>query len=116
MQVKTAESAYRKALKHSLERIAFDRSSGETFPFEELFYPLEIDQGVYAFQSYAQQIDRARQASKPHRNIAGRADSVSAQAAALKEKIAASLSHIAPAAPGEGARPQRRKAFRCCAW
>ena len=60
MQVKTAESAYRKALKHSLERIAFDRSSGETFPFEELFYPLEIDQGVYAFQSYAQQIDRAR--------------------------------------------------------
>ena len=112
MQVKTAESAYRKALKHSLERIAFDRSSGETFPFEELFYPLEIDQGVYAFQSYAQQIDRARQASKPHRSIAGRADSVSAQAAALKEKIAASLSHIAPAAPGEGARPQRRKAFR----
>ena len=49
MQMKVEESTYRKALESSLERISFDRSSGESFSFEELFYPLEIDEGKYAF-------------------------------------------------------------------
>lgn len=60
MQIKVEESTYRKALEHSLERITFDRSSGESFSFEELFYPLEIDEGKYAFQSYAEQMELAR--------------------------------------------------------
>ena len=59
MQMKVEESTYRKALEKSLERISFDRSSGESFSFEELFYPLEIDEGKYAFQSYAEQMELA---------------------------------------------------------
>ena len=60
MQIKVEEATYRKALEHSLERITFERSSGESFSFEELFYPLEIDEGKYAFQSYAEQMELAR--------------------------------------------------------
>ena len=43
---------YLEALENSLKLITFDRTSGESFRFEELFYPLLMDEGKYAFQSY----------------------------------------------------------------
>lgn len=60
MQIKVESSKYLSALEASLARIVFDRSSGESFSFEDLFYPLEIDEGKYAFQSYAEQMELAR--------------------------------------------------------
>lgn len=60
MQIKVESSKYLSALEATLARIVFDRSSGESFSFEDLFYPLEIDEGKYAFQSYAEQMELAR--------------------------------------------------------
>lgn len=60
MQIKVESSKYLSALEATLARIVFDRSSGESFSFEDLFYPLEIDEGRYAFQSYAEQMELAR--------------------------------------------------------
>ena len=60
MQIKVESSKYLSALEATLTRIVFDRSSGESFSFEDLFYPLEIDEGKYAFQSYAEQMELAR--------------------------------------------------------
>lgn len=59
MQIKVDSTTYLAALEETLSRIVFDRSSGESFSFKELFYPLEIDEGKYAFQSYAEQMQLA---------------------------------------------------------
>lgn len=55
------EQAYRQCLRQTLERICFERNGGESFSFEELFYPLEIEEGRVAFQNYAEQKDMAHQ-------------------------------------------------------
>lgn len=59
MQPSVDTRTYKSALEKSLCDICFDRSSGERFSFEELFYPLGIDEGSFAFQSYSEQMDRA---------------------------------------------------------
>lgn len=63
MQVKVDEVTYLRALESSLENICFDRASGETYDFVDLFYPLDIDEGKVAFQSYSEQMDKARNLS-----------------------------------------------------
>ena len=95
MQAKITESAYRRALESSLKLITFDtfdRSSSESFSFEELFYPLEIAEGKYAFQSYAEQMDHARKTAEQRRNTIDKDGFVSAKASAIKEKISYKLS------------------------
>lgn len=59
MKMTKEEFLYRKSLEHSLSQITFDRASGITYPFERLFYPLEIGEGRNAFQTYADQIKNA---------------------------------------------------------
>lgn len=112
MQVKIEESTYRKVLESSLERISFDRSSGESFSFEDLFYPLEIAEGAYAFQSYAEQMDRARDAAKHRRDTTLSKNSMSAQATELQEKIANKLSQNASSAGEDEIRALRSEIFR----
>lgn len=112
MQIKVEESTYRKALEHSLERITFDRSSGESFSFEDLFYPLEIEEGAYAFQSYAEQMDRARKASKFRRDTTVNNDSMSAQATEIQERITHKLSQIDSSAGEDEIRALRSEILR----
>lgn len=60
MEFKVNTQSYKEALHISLQKICFDRSSGDAFYLEDLFYPLGIDEGKYAFQNYSQQISQAR--------------------------------------------------------
>lgn len=87
MQMKVEESTYRKALESSLERISFDRSSGESFSFEDLFYPLEIDEGRYAFQSYAEQMELAHKLISSSAVTYSNMSSAKVQATEIAEKI-----------------------------
>lgn len=87
MQMKVEESTYRKALESSLERISFDRSSGESFSFEDLFYPLEIDEGRYAFQSYAEQMELAHKLISSSAVTYSDMSSAKVQATEIAEKI-----------------------------
>lgn len=87
MQMKVEESTYRKALESSLERISFDRSSGESFSFEELFYPLEIDEGKYAFQSYAEQMELAHKLISSSTITYSDMSSAKVRAAEIAERI-----------------------------
>lgn len=87
MQIKAEESTYRKALESSLERISFDRSSGESFSFEELFYPLEIDEGKYAFQSYAEQMELAHKLISSSSVTYSNLSSAKVQATEIAKKI-----------------------------
>lgn len=112
MQIKVEESTYRKALEHSLERIIFERSSGESFSFEDLFYPLEIAEGAYAFQSYAEQMDRAREVSKHRRDTPVNNDSMSTQVAEIQERITHKLSQIDSSAGEDEIRTLRSEIFR----
>lgn len=57
------ESIYLQALESSLEKICFDRTSGETYDFADLFYPLDVDEGRVAFQSYSEQMDKVHKLS-----------------------------------------------------
>lgn len=87
MQIKVEESTYRKALETSLERISFDRSSGESFSFEEVFYPLEIEEGKYAFQSYAEQMELAHKLISSSTIMYSDMSSAKAQATEIVERI-----------------------------
>lgn len=60
MEFKVDTQSYKKALHQSLQKICFDRLSGDAFYLEDLFYPLGIDEGKYAFQKYSQQMRKAR--------------------------------------------------------
>lgn len=63
MQMKVDETTYLKALESGLDKICFDRASGETYDFADLFYPLDIDEGKVAFQSYSEQMDKVHKLS-----------------------------------------------------
>ena len=54
---------YRECMKKMLGWICFDKNGGQVFPLEKLFYSLEIDEGQFAFQSYARQMEAARKLS-----------------------------------------------------
>lgn len=95
MQVRVEKATYRRLLDSSLEQITFDPTSGESFSFEELFYPLEIEEGKYAFQSYAEQMDRARTPS-PFRFYGDRTNK--ARSEELSKKISDLLSQTSPSA------------------
>lgn len=99
MQMKVEESTYRKALESSLERISFDRSSGESFSFEELFYPLEIDEGKYAFQSYAEQMELAHKLISSSAVTYSDMSSAKVQATKIAEKIRLIQSRMGSSAP-----------------
>ena len=60
MEFKVNTQSYKEALHRSLQKICFDRSSGDAFYLEDLFYPLGLDEGKYAFQKYSQQMSQAR--------------------------------------------------------
>ncbi|WP_304263455.1 NACHT domain-containing NTPase [Kallipyga massiliensis] len=62
MTKKINEWIYRKALEEAVGRIRFDGAGGESYPFEDLFYPLVIGEGELAFQAYADRMEAARQA------------------------------------------------------
>ncbi|MDD7732408.1 MAG: hypothetical protein PT957_01500, partial [Firmicutes bacterium] len=62
MIMKINEWIYRKALEEEVSRIRFDGAGGESYPFEDLYYPLVIDEGELAFQAYADQMEAAHQA------------------------------------------------------
>ncbi len=51
---------YLSALEWTLSTICFDRASGKRFSFEKLFYPLVLDDGKNAFQSYKEQLEQAK--------------------------------------------------------
>ena len=51
---------YFETLLSSFKSICFDSLSNKNFSFEKLFYPLIIDEGRFAFQSYEQLMERAR--------------------------------------------------------
>lgn len=87
MQVKIEETSYRKALESTLDRITFDRSSGESFSFEELFYPLEIEEGRVAFQSYADQMELAHKLISSSSVSFSDLGSAKAQASEIAQKI-----------------------------
>lgn len=55
---------YCEALAESVRYITFHRSDKEVFPLEDLFYPLNIDDGIYAVASYNQVIRRSRMRSE----------------------------------------------------
>lgn len=88
MQIKVENAGYLAALRTALARIVFDYLSRESFSFEELFYPLEINEGKYAFQSYAEQMELARKSSK-----AGASD---ANGTAVREQIELYQRNITP--------------------
>lgn len=50
---------YCEALAESVRYITFHRSDKEVFPLEDLFYPLNIDDGIYAVASYNNVIRRS---------------------------------------------------------
>ncbi len=50
------EAEYRKMLETSLAKIRLDRIEQSQLPFDELFYPLTVDEGKYAFLSYMEQM------------------------------------------------------------
>lgn len=60
---------YRKKLKNTLKDICFDRASGESFPFEKLFYPLEVDEGKHAFQRYSEQMNHAKKIAEKRLDV-----------------------------------------------
>ncbi|MDD7732311.1 MAG: NACHT domain-containing protein, partial [Firmicutes bacterium] len=62
MTMKIDQSIYRKALEEAVGRVSFDGAGGESYPFEDLFYPLVIGEGELAFQAYADQMEAAHQA------------------------------------------------------
>ena len=80
---------YLEALENSLKLITFDRTSGESFRFEELFYPLLMDEGKYAFQSYTEQMDRARKSIPSHSLDK---ESITAQTTVIRNRITDYLS------------------------
>ena len=41
----------------SLQYVNFDKASGTLYPFENVFYPLTIGEGKYAFLSYMEQME-----------------------------------------------------------
>lgn len=108
MQMKVEESTYRKALESSLERISFDRSSGESFSFEELFYPLEIDEGKYAFQSYAEQMELAHKLISSSTITYSDMSSAKVQAAEIAERIRLLQSRMSSSAV-KNEPPQRKQ-------
>lgn len=61
--MKLTES-YFSALEESLKEICYDRASGRKVSFEKLFYPLRVEDGKYAFQSYAEQLGKAKESSQ----------------------------------------------------
>jgi len=63
MRMNVDETLYLKALESSLDKICFDRASGETYDFADLFYPLDVDEGRVAFQSYSEQMDKVHKLS-----------------------------------------------------
>lgn len=70
MEFKVNTQSYKEALHRSLQKICFDRSSGDAFYLEDLFYPLGIDEGKYAFQKYSQQMSQARKSKTTATRIA----------------------------------------------
>ncbi len=55
------EQIYRQCLRQALGSICFEKNGSQHFSFEELFYPLAIEEGRFAFQNYAEQKDMAQQ-------------------------------------------------------
>ena len=53
MEFKVNTQSYKEVLHRSLQKICFDRSSGAEFYLEDLFYPLGLDVGKYAFQKHS---------------------------------------------------------------
>ena len=51
---------YLSVLVESVNTICFDRASGKRYSFEKLYYPLALDDGKNAFQSYKEQIEQAK--------------------------------------------------------
>ena len=48
---------YSEMLASSLRYVSFDKASGTLYPFENVFYPLTIGEGKYAFLSYIEQME-----------------------------------------------------------
>ena len=60
MQEELRKALYFQNLREKLKYVTFDPAGGEAYLFEELFYPLSIDEGMIAFQSFAEQMEKAR--------------------------------------------------------
>lgn len=67
--MKYNEEVYREKLASSLDGVCFDKLSGERFSFEKLFFPVKIDEGKYAFQSYVKQMELAHSLIQKPSNI-----------------------------------------------
>ena len=59
------EKEYLEKLETQLDPVFFSGNGKKGFHLEKVFYPIRIDAGKYAFQSYAEQMELARQQKRP---------------------------------------------------
>ncbi len=78
---------YLAVLEGTLNTICFDRASGKRFSFEKLYYPLALDDGKNAFQSYKEQFEQAKKEKEISASLKGRKIENRTLGDGLKDKI-----------------------------
>lgn len=89
MAVQFGTTIYKKMLEMALDTVYVDRVGGLTRAFEELFFPLKIDEGQFAFQKYSQQMLQAR---KDRRQVPPSAAKVRSENSQIQQDLAQRLS------------------------
>lgn len=77
---------YISVLESTLNTICFDRASGKRFSFEKLYYPLVLDDGKNAFQSYKEQIEQAKKGNNEKDRLRGIRAGIRSLSSEVKKK------------------------------
>ena len=83
---------YISVLEGTLNTICFDRASGKRFSFEKLYYPLVLDDGKNAFQSYKEQIEQAKKGNDEKERLRGIRAGIRSLSSEVKKKAEEKLS------------------------
>lgn len=62
---------YLSTIEKSVNAICFDRTSGKRYSFEKLYYPLTLDDGKNAFQSYKEQVEQVKKGKNEKTKLRG---------------------------------------------